>query len=594
MPSMFSEAPDLDVLIVGTGFSGIYLLHHLRKLHFNVKAITASSELGGVWNHNTYPGSRVDIEVPTYELDIEELWNHPEGGWVWSERFPGRDELQKYFRFVDKRLDLSRDCVFDTWIDSAAWDDEERKWKVRASDGRTWTARFFIPCVGYAAKPLIPRIKGLDDFQGQWTHTASWPKEGIDLEGKRVGVVGTGASGVQVIQTIASIVKNLTVFQRTPATAIPMQQRPLRPEESTRSSLSEKSKFFTHRKSQWDGAKGCPVPRSAKGDSPSQRQTEWSRLWNEGGFAFWTSNYMDTFSDQESNDLIYEEWKQRVRERIHDPQNQELLAPSQQPYAFGTKRIPLEEKFYESFNLPHVDLINLHSTPILKATTSGLLLLLQNPTPSTITIPLDILILATGFDISLGPLLQMSIRGTSSLSLSQKWAPTSPLRTYLGLSLSSFPNLLFPYGPQSPSNTCNGPVCAEIQGSFILDLLVFMRDTGKTRFEPEQDAETMYSDLVRSFLKESLFEGTQSYYWGDNLLGDSSDDDDDEEEAQLHHLHEENNNKHDKKSESTISPHKPTRTKRIREPLFWFAGLPAYIEKLEEVKRDGWKGFQFE
>lgn len=212
---------DLDVLIVGTGYSGTYLLHHLRKVNYSVKAIDAASELGGVWCHNTYPGSRVDIEVPTYELDIKELYDHPDGGWIWSERFPGREELQAYFHFVDKRLALSKDCIFDTWITSAIWDDEEGKWTVTAKDGRSWKATVFLPCVGYAAKPYIPSFEGLDTFQGQKTHTAQWPKEGIELKGKRVGVIGTGASGVQVIQTIAPIVKHLVSH-------LPHQTNPLR------------------------------------------------------------------------------------------------------------------------------------------------------------------------------------------------------------------------------------------------------------------------------------------------------------------------------------------------------------------------------
>ena len=192
-----SESTDLDVLIVGTGFSGTYLLYHLRKVGFRVKAIDAAPHLGGVWCNNTYPGARVDIEVPIYELDIEEIWNHPDGGWTWSERFPGGQELQEYFHFIDKRLGLTSDCVFGARIESAIWIEEERRWAIRADDGRTWKATYFLPCVGYASKPYIPPFEGLHSFEGPWTHTSRWPRKGIKHQGKRVGIIGTGKMSIR-------------------------------------------------------------------------------------------------------------------------------------------------------------------------------------------------------------------------------------------------------------------------------------------------------------------------------------------------------------------------------------------------------------
>src|ERR1700761_4937205 len=193
--SSSSDDQPLDALIIGTGFSGTYLLHALLKLDYRVLALDANAQLGGVWTSNTYPGARVDIEVPVYELNIPELWDHPDGGWIWKERFPGSEELRSYFGFVESRLRLREYCVFETWVEIAVWDDADGMWVVKSRNGKSWRARFLLPCLGYAAKPFVPPLKGLEQFEGVWTHTARWAKEGFELEGKRVGVVGTGASG---------------------------------------------------------------------------------------------------------------------------------------------------------------------------------------------------------------------------------------------------------------------------------------------------------------------------------------------------------------------------------------------------------------
>lgn len=202
-----SSVEDLDAIIVGTGFSGVYLLHTLRKRGFKVKALDVALQLGGIWN-STYPGARVDIEVPAYELNIEELWNDPDDTFIWKERFPSSEELRAYFQFIDRKLDLSKDCQFDTWVWRATWNEKTEKWTVDTTDGESFSARFFLPCLGYAAMPTFPSLR-LTRFEGRLLHTAQWPNEGLDLTGKRIGVIGTGASGVQVVQTIAPIVKEL-------------------------------------------------------------------------------------------------------------------------------------------------------------------------------------------------------------------------------------------------------------------------------------------------------------------------------------------------------------------------------------------------
>jgi cation diffusion facilitator CzcD-associated flavoprotein CzcO len=283
--------------------------------------------------------------------------------------------------------------------------------------------------------------------------------------------------------------------------------------------------------------------RSVKEDTLEQREAEFERLWKEGGFAFWTSNYMDLFADQESNNIIYDYWKRKVRSRIHDEELQKILAPDVQPYAFGTKRVPLEQGYYEAFNLPQVSLVSLSRDNIQELKPQGVCL------TNGKLIELDVLVLATGFDISIGSFTQIDIRGIGGKSLAEKWAQRP--KSYLGLSVAGFPNLFFPYGPQSPSNVCNGPVCAEVQGDWIVGILEHAGKNGKQRLEATNSAEDEYTDLVTGLLKGTLFESTKAYYHRDNI------------------------------------PHAAQK----REPIFWMGGLPVYIQKINECAGSGYPGF---
>ena len=286
--------------------------------------------------------------------------------------------------------------------------------------------------------------------------------------------------------------------------------------------------------------------RSAKKDGIEQREGELERLWRTGGIAFWTSNYMDLFVDRESNALVYDFWKRKVRTRIHDEKMQQMLAPDKQPYAFGTKRVPLEQGYYEAFNLPHVSLRDLCEDPVHEFVGPGIKLV------SGKIIELDVIVLATGFDISTGSFTQIDIRGSNGIKLADKW--NNRPQSYLGMSVAGFPNMIFSYGPQSPSNTCNGPVCAEVQGDWIVGLLEHTKELGKHRVEASEQAEMQYTDTVTSLLEGTLFESTKSYYHRDN-----------------------------------ISPQQG----RKREPIFWMGGLPAYIEQLQNCSKQQYKGFEF-
>lgn len=337
---------------------------------------------------------------------------------------------------------------------------------------------------------------------------------------------------------------NQTVFQRTPATAIPMQQEALRPGQWSKIPLPERYAFLENRKSHWDGSPSSVIMRAAKLDTPERRETELEGLWQQGGFSFWTSNYIDLFTDAESNSLVYNFWKRKVRSRIRAQELQEILAPDNPLYAFGTKRVPLEQGYYEAFNFPHVSLVDLGKDEVMKV--DGRTIKLGSET----SIDLDVLIFATGFDISTGSFTQIDIRGKSDQILAEKWAERP--RSYLGISVAGFPNMLFPYGPQSPSNTCNGPVCAEVQGEFIVGVLEYAKKNGHDTCEASVDAEASYTDAVTSLLQGTLFEGTKSYYHRDNVTAQQG---------------------------------------RKREPIFWMGGLPAYIQKLGECKDNGYVGF---
>jgi cation diffusion facilitator CzcD-associated flavoprotein CzcO len=323
-----------------------------------------------------------------------------------------------------------------------------------------------------------------------------------------------------------------------------MQQRELTSVEVTKSSTEEKKSFLQGRSSFWDGSPAVMINKSAQNDTPEQRDVEFRRLWNQGGFSYWTSNYIDLFTDKTSNSMVYAWWREQIHKRLKDTRVQEILAPKEPLYAFGTKRVPLEQNYYEAFNLDHVQLVSLPDEPIEKATSAGLLM------RSGVAHDFDVLILATGFEIGTGGMNQIDIRGRDGAKLSEKWSDRT--RTYLGMAVNGFPNLLFSYGPQSPANVCNGPVCAEIQGNWIAVAMENIRATGKNVIEPILSAEQEYVDYVTGLLKGSLFEETKSYIHADNI---------------------------------------PRKEGQRREPVFWMGGVPGYVEKIQQVAKDGFKGF---
>jgi len=494
-----------DVVVVGAGFAGLYQLHRLRKLGFSVCVLEAGAELGGVWYWNCYPGARVDSHVPLYEFSIEELWRD----WSWSERFPCWKELRAYFRYVDERLDLSRDVRFDTRVTAARFDDAAGEWVVETEGSGRLRARFLVPCTGFAARPYTPPLEGLETFAGAQLHTAQWPQGGLDLAGRRIAVIGTGASAVQVVQEAAPVCEALTVFQRTPNLALAMQQRRLDPETQAARKAGYPA-IYEQRRHNFGGYDYRPARRSALEVSADERRAVFEDRWAEGGFAFWGNTFSDILRDEAANRTAYDFWRDKVRARIKDPKVAAKLAPDDPPHPFGAKRPSLEQTYYEAFNQENVALVDVNETPIERITQSGV-------KTKTGEYPVDLLVLATGFDAVTGGLTQIDIRAPTGTSLAEHWA--DGVRTHLGLASAGFPNLLFMYGPQSPAGFCNGPTAAELQGDVIVACLAWLRERGLTRIEALPEAETAWNAHVEELAAATLFPKANSWYMGANIPG---------------------------------------------------------------------------
>lgn len=488
---------DVDVLIVGAGFNGLYLLHRLRQQGFRVRLLEAAHGLGGVWWWNCYPGARVDSHVPNYEYSLEEVWRD----WTWTEKFPGWQELRAYFGHVADVLELHGDISLDTRVTAARFDERDRAWTVATDHDETLRARWFVLCTGFASKPYVPDLPGLDRFPGEAHHTARWPQDGLDLIGRRVGVVGTGASGVQVVQEAAKVAERVVVYQRTPVTAIPMRQERLDPVEQAERKRHY-PEIFRIRNSppgSFYDLSGAGKPTSEA--TPAERQQVYEQAWAKGGFHFWFGTFNDILVDEDANRQIYEFWRDRTRERIRDPRAAELLAPTEAPYPFGTKRPSLEQDYYDVFDLDHVDLVDLRSDPIEDGDLDEL----------------DVLALATGFDANTGGLTQIDIRSTVGESLADVWA--DGVETHLGLAVAGFPNLFFLYGPQSPTAFCNGPTCAELQGDWMTQLLDDLRARDRTRVEATPEAQQRWTEHLDLMATATLFGRTDSWYMGANIPG---------------------------------------------------------------------------
>jgi len=502
------QIEQVDVLLVGAGFASFTLLNRLRKLGFSVRIFEKGAASGGIWYWNCYPGARVDTDTPIYQLFDKELWED----FTFKERYAGWQELRRYFEYVEKKWNVRDHTSFNKHVDSAVFDEDRRQWLVECSDGTEIYANWFIPCIGFASKRYTPPFPGLGNFRGDIYHTAVWPQHGVNLKGKRVAEVGTGASGIQVIQEIGDSVKELTVYLRTPNMCLPMHQRPLDPKEE-----EEKKKDGTYEaeiektRHTFAGFTYDFAEKNTFDDTPEERERFYHKLMVEnGGFQFWLATYKDMLFDLKANEEAYKFWRKQILQRIKDPKKQELFAPEVPPHPWGTKRPSLEQRFYEVIDQPHVKVIDVNESPIEEVTATGL------KTKQGL-VEVDVIVLATGFDSVTGSLAQLNIQGTNGGTIADHWKDGT--RTSMGIALPEFPNMFFLYGPQAPTAFSSGPSCTQFQAEWVEKAFKVIKDKGITRLEATQESEDDWCRRLSEAWDKTLFPMAKSWYQGANIPG---------------------------------------------------------------------------
>lgn len=523
----------VDVLVVGAGFAGLYMVHRARGLGLDVQGVEAGDGPGGTWYWNRYPGARCDIESLEYSFSFDEDLQQE---WEWTERYATQPEILRYVEHVADRFDLRRSFRFSTRVVSAHWGDEDGRWTVETDAGDAYAARFVVMATGCLSAPIDPKIPGLDDFGGEVYWTSRWPHAEPDLTGKRVGVVGTGSSAVQSIPLLAERCADLTVFQRTATYAVPAWNGPLDPERVAQ----VKAEYATLREEarQQSIASGARVPRidaSVLEVDEATRQERFDKAWEWGGLYF-LGAFNDLLLTPEANDTAAEYVRTKIREQVADPDVAERLSPR---HVIGCKRLCVDTGYYATFNRDHVHLVDVSATPIERVTATGI-------TVGDEHVELDVIVLATGFDAMTGALDRIDVRGRDGVALKEAWADGP--KTYLGLQVHGFPNLFTVTGPGSPSVLTNMIVSIEHHVDWISDTLVELDQRGAATIEADGDAQEGWVEYVNAVAGLTLFPTCGSWYLGANVPG------------------------------------KP----RVFMPL---PGFPLYAEQVADVVRDGYRGF---
>lgn len=529
-----------DAIIVGAGISGMYQLYRLRELGLEVKVLEAGDGVGGTWYWNRYPGARFDSESYSYGYSFsEELLQE----WDWSEHFSPQPETLKYCNYVADKFDLKKDIQFSARVKRARFDDEGNAWTIEIEDGSTETCRLLITAVGPLSAPTLPDIPGMDTFEGPVHHTGLWPKEPVDFSGLRVGVIGTGATAVQLIPEVAKVAEHLTVFQRTPNWCAPLNNGPITEEEQKQIKAGYPDIFRRCAESH-GGFLHSADPRKALEVSAEERDELYEHLYGEPGFGIWLGTFIDVLVDPEANDTMSEFAAKKIRERVKDPATAEKLIPKN--HGFGTRRVPMETGYYETYNRDNVDLVDIIETPIEKITENSIV-------TSDNEYELDFIVLATGFDAVRGALDRIDIQGKTHQKLTEYWGdqPT----TYLGMAIHGFPNLLTLVGPHNSATFCNIPRCIEQNVEWVTDLVKYMIDHDYGRVEATADAEAEWTQHVFDEAEGLLFTKTRSWFMGFNSNIEGRD--------------------------------KPTM-------LVYAGGAPKYRDKCQQVADENYKGFSFQ
>ncbi len=495
---------EVDALIVGAGFAGIYQLYRMRELGFSAQVIEAGSDVGGTWYWNRYPGARCDIESLAYQYsfadEIQREWN-------WSERYAAQPELLEYARFVTDRFNLRDGMQFNTRVTTAHYNDDTARWDIATDQGDRFAPRFCIMATGCLSVPRLPKYPGLDDFEGDTYHTGEWPHEGVDFTGKRIGVIGTGSSGIQSIPLIAEQAASVTVFQRTPNFAIPAHNRPLTQAQRDRNKevfqgLRREAEYFVPARSGGPTA----VPRAL--EVPAEdRDERYEAHWSMGGLMYMAA-FGDLLVNQEANDTAADFVRRKIHEIVEDQDVAALLAA--QDFPLGTKRLCVDTGYYETFNRESVTLVDLRAHPIEAITPRGLRTAAEE-------YEFDALVFATGFDAMTGALLAIDIRGSRGVSLRDEWEDGP--RTYLGLQVAGFPNLFTITGPGSPSVLSNMLISIEQHVDWISDCMEYMRERGLTTIEATPEAQEAWVEHIRQLGEKTLYPLANSWYMGANIPG---------------------------------------------------------------------------
>jgi cyclohexanone monooxygenase len=493
----------VDAVIVGAGFSGLYLLHRLQKSGFTTRIFERGGGVGGTWYWNRYPGARCDVESMQYSYSFDEDLQQE---WRWPEKFSGQPDILAYANHVADRFNLQEHIEFNTEVNAAKFDASKRCWNIETSSGEQLTAKFFIMATGCISTAQTPKIDGLADYNGDTYHTGNWPHKKVDFTGQSIAVIGTGSSGIQAIPVLAEEAAHVTVFQRTPNYSIPSRNEPMTPEYSHfwKDGYQEKRAEMRYAP---NGVLRELNDKPALVVSNEERQATYEARWEIGGSGFLAS-FNNLLTSQEANDTACEFVRDQIRSIVKDLETAELLAPK--GYPIGTKRLCVDSDYFETYNRANVDLVDISDKPIERLAEDGLV-------ANGRKYVFDSIVFATGFDAMTGSLFNVDIRGVNDVALKEKWR-AGP-RTYIGLMTEGFPNLFMITGPGSPSVKSNMMTSIEQHVDLVADSLLHMRESGLDLMEPELDAENKWVDHVQEVAHKTLFPQANSWYMGANIPG---------------------------------------------------------------------------